>query len=277
MCFNDAILTWFDTHGRKNLPWQKQNAYAIWVSEIMLQQTQVKTVIPYFERFLQHFPDIDSLANAPEEAVLTLWAGLGYYARARNLHKTAKLIQQQFQSQFPKDLVTLQTLPGIGRSTAGAILSMAFGERAPILDGNVRRVLTRFHGITTWPGETKTLQTLWDMADRYTPTVRVGDYTQAMMDLGAVVCRKTPDCTICPLKMDCIAYQTQTIALSPGKKPKKPLLERTTAMLVLQAGSQVLLKKRPPVGVWGGALEFSGMRFTGKYGGLDSTAILLPG
>lgn len=255
--FSEKILAWFDQHGRKNLPWQKMiHPYRVWISEIMLQQTQVKTVIPYFERFMSHFPDVDSLANAKEEEVLTLWAGLGYYARARNLHKAAKLIQSDFNSQFPMDLETLQTLPGVGRSTAGAIFSISWNQKASILDGNVKRVLTRFCGIEAWPGETKTLEKLWNIAEEYTPESRTGDYTQAIMDLGATVCTRNPNCLICPLNESCIAYQTSNPQLYPGKKPKKSLPHKTTTLLILKDHDHVLLKKREPIGIWGGLWSF---------------------
>lgn len=257
LVFSSIILDWFDQHGRKNLPWQKNiNPYRVWLSEIMLQQTQVKTVIPYFERFVERFPCVEQLANATEDDVLTLWSGLGYYARARNLHKTAKVIQQKFNAQFPLDLIALQELPGIGRSTAGAILAIAGGQKATILDGNVKRVLTRFHAIATWPGDAKTQQKLWEIAEQHTPTRRVADYTQAMMDLGATVCGKSPDCAVCPLKTECLAYQTNSTALYPARKPKKQLSCRKTVMIILQQGDEVLLKKRPSVGIWGGLWSF---------------------
>lgn len=255
--FSAIVLDWFDKHGRKNLPWQKNiDPYRVWLSEIMLQQTQVKTVIPYFERFIKYFPHIHALASATEDEVLTLWSGLGYYARARNLHKTAQLITQRFDGQFPLDLQTLQQLPGIGRSTAGAILAIAAGQKATILDGNVKRVLTRFHGISTWPSETKTQKKLWEIAEQYTPTLRVAHYTQAMMDLGATVCSKKPNCLLCPLQEKCVGYQTNTTTLYPAKKPKKQLPSRKTVMLILRMGEKVLLKKRPSIGIWGGLWTF---------------------
>jgi len=255
--FSSLVLDWFDQHGRKNLPWQKMvSPYRVWVSEIMLQQTQVKTVIPYFERFIQHFPTIEHLAKAKEDEVLTLWAGLGYYARARNLYKSAKLIQQEFNGKFPLDLPTLQKLPGIGRSTSGAILAIATGQKAPILDGNVKRVLTRFHGVKEWLGEPKTLKKLWDIAEQYTPVLRVADYTQAMMDLGATVCRKKPECVRCPLKEGCHAFKTQTTAIYPAQKVKQPLSCRSTTMIIFQQDNKILLKKRPSAGIWGGLWSF---------------------
>lgn len=255
--FSQRILDWFDQHGRKNLPWQQdRNAYRVWISETMLQQTQVKTVIPYFNRFIQYFPHIDALANAKQDDVLTLWSGLGYYARARNLHKAAKIIQQHFDSELPLDLSLLQTLPGIGRSTAGAIVAIAGKQRAAILDGNVKRVLARFHGIDTWTGETKTIKKLWEIAESYTPLSRVDEYTQAIMDLGATVCNKTPACLLCPLNATCVAYQTNTVSCYPVKKPKKIVPQRKTILFILQAGDRVLLEKRPAVGIWGGLWSF---------------------
>lgn len=252
--FSERVLSWFDQHGRKTLPWQKPiTPYRVWVSEIMLQQTQVKTVIPYFKRFIKRFPSTKILAQATEEEVLTFWSGLGYYARGRNLHKTAQIIQQQFGGQFPMVLQALQSLPGIGRSTAGAILAIAGNQRAVILDGNVKRVLARFHGISEW---SSALHPLWEIAEQYTPMTRVADYTQAMMDLGAIVCAKKPQCMNCPLAERCVAFQSGTTALYPAKKPKLTLPIRATTMLVLQDAGQILLKKRLAVGIWGGLWSF---------------------
>jgi len=219
------IFTWFDRYGRKNLPWQQNKTpYRVWLSEVMLQQTQVSTVIPYFERFLQQFPDIESLANAPLDSVLHLWTGLGYYSRARNLHKTAGLIKKNFAGIFPETLDALEDLPGIGRSTAGAILSIAFKKPAAILDGNVKRVLTRLQGLTEWPGEKESLTYLWKAAIHYTPLNRPDDYAQAMMDLGATICvRGTPSCEKCPLKKYCIAHLQGIEKNLPRQKPKKKL------------------------------------------------------
>ena len=196
--FQKCLLTWFDQHGRKNLPWQKnKNPYQTWVSEVMLQQTQVSTVIPYFLRFIDQFPSVTTLAQATEDEVLHLWTGLGYYTRARNLHRSAKIIVEHYEGQFPNAYAELEKLPGIGRSTAGAILSIAFEKATPILDGNVKRVLTRWRGITEWPGEKNTLATLWDIAEQLTPSERCADYTQAIMDLGATICtRKKPLCCL---------------------------------------------------------------------------------
>ena len=207
--FASRLLTWYDTDGRKDLPWQQRvDPYRVWVSEIMLQQTQVKTVIPYFERFMQSFPDVISLADADIDEVLHHWSGLGYYARARNLHKAARIVRDEHGGTFPESFYAVVALPGIGRSTAGAILSLAGGQRATILDGNVKRVLARHDAIGGWPGKTAVARRLWEIAARHTPQARVADYTQAMMDLGATVCsRGTPDCDRCPLAGDCLARQ----------------------------------------------------------------------
>jgi len=253
--FTKLVLNWFDKHGRKTLPWQQNKTpYRVWISEIMLQQTQVRTVIPYFQRFMDKFADIQSLACAPQDAVLHLWTGLGYYSRARNLHKTAILLMENFNGQFPDNLEDLESLPGIGRSTAGAILALGFEKKAAILDGNVKRVLCRFHGILTWPGEKKTHNQLWDIAEKYTPTKRVADYTQAMMDLGATICaRGTPSCDVCPLQKHCAAHIQGIEKTLPKKKPTTIIPTRYATFLILQKNAGVvLLQKRPPTGIWGG-------------------------
>lgn len=253
------MLSWFDQHGRKHLPWQQNiSPYRVWVSEIMLQQTQVATVIPYFERFMQHFPDVQALADAPEDEVLHLWTGLGYYARARNLHRTAKTVCTDFDGEFPNTVEELESLPGIGRSTAGAIAALAMNVRAPILDGNVKRVLTRHFAIAGWPEQSKIKQQLWEIAEQLTPKERVAAYTQAMMDLGATVCtRSQPLCDECPLTKKCVARSTDSISRYPGKKPGKKLPVRATAMLIVSnAENQVLLEKRPPQGIWGSLYSF---------------------
>lgn len=253
--FSGRILDWFALSGRHDLPWQQPiTAYRVWVSEIMLQQTQVKTVMGYFERFMARFPDISALANAPLDEVLHLWTGLGYYARARNLHRTAVLIQTQYHGQFPQTLEAIMALPGIGRSTAGAILSIALGCPQPILDGNVKRVLARAHAIATWPGEKKTQDLLWALASYYTPSApkAAADYTQAIMDLGAVICtRSKPDCSHCPLQRVCLGKENW--AQIPARKPKKPLpVKKTHMVIALHAQKQVLLMQRPAQGIWGG-------------------------
>lgn len=252
--FASLLLNWFDQFGRKDLPWQQSKTpYKVWLSEIMLQQTQVATVIPYFERFVQTFPTLPLLADATEDKVLHLWAGLGYYSRARNLHRTAKIVIKDFAGELPADLLALQSLPGIGKSTAGAILASAFQQCAPILDGNVKRVLTRFHGITEWPGKKIIENRLWQIAKAYTPHERVADYTQAIMDLGATLCtRSKPKCTECPFTHDCQAFQQQLTTQIPQKKPKKISPVRKTTWLVLQHQDSILLQKRPSTGIWGG-------------------------
>ncbi|MCV2885742.1 A/G-specific adenine glycosylase [Aestuariibacter sp. AA17] len=258
MSFSDRILAWFDQHGRKNLPWQQDiTPYRVWVSEIMLQQTQVKTVIPYYARFMASFPDVHALADAPEDEVLHHWTGLGYYARARNLHKAAKMIVAEYNGAFPRTLSEVMTLPGIGRSTAGAVLSIACNQSHSILDGNVKRVLARYLGIEGWPGVKAVENVLWEHADALTPTSRTHHYTQAMMDMGATVCtRSKPACDRCPVQVDCIAYASGRQAELPGKKPKKILPEKSTIMMIPMWQQQALLYKRPPSGLWGGLWGF---------------------
>ena len=253
--FSRKVLTWFDSHGRHDLPWQRDTTpYRVWVSEIMLQQTQVKTVIPYFERFMAAFPDVQALAQAPEDSVLHLWTGLGYYARARNLHRAAKQVMAEHDGEFPRTLEGLLALPGIGRSTAGAILSIACGERASILDGNVKRVLARYHRVAGWPGESPVHRQLWDIAERYTPTRCCADYTQAMMDLGATVCTRTrPACDVCPLNQGCEARAAGNPQDYPGKKPRKALPVKSTCFLIARnRNGEIWLEKRPGSGIWGG-------------------------
>jgi A/G-specific adenine glycosylase len=251
----DRLLAWCDRHGRKDLPWQEpRDPYRVWVSEIMLQQTQVATVIPYFERFMARFPDVAALAKADIDEVLHLWTGLGYYARARNLHKAARRIVAEHGGRFPTDFEAVAALPGIGRSTAGAVLALACDQRHPILDGNVKRVLTRHFRIAGWPGETKVEKRLWETADALTPTERVADYTQAIMDLGATVCRRTrPDCGACPLEGSCAARRAGDVDAYPAPRPRKRLPERATLMLLIRnEAGEVLLTRRPPTGIWGG-------------------------
>ena len=252
--FAGRLLGWFDQYGRKDLPWQHpKEAYRIWVSEVMLQQTQVQTVIPYFERFMARFPNVVSLADARQDEVLQHWSGLGYYARARNLHCAAQLIRDEFDGEFPGALDTVVGLPGIGRSTAGAILSLAFDQRHAILDGNVKRVLARHEAIDGWPGKTAVVKCLWDVAERYTPTERTAAYTQAIMDLGATLCtRSKPACNACPVAADCQAFMTGTVNLFPGRKPKKEKPLRATTMLIARHDGHVYLERRPEAGIWGG-------------------------
>lgn len=253
--FSTLVLTWFDEHGRKNLPWQSDRTpYRVWLSEIMLQQTQVLTVIPYFERFTNRFPTVSDLAKADIDQVLHLWTGLGYYARARNLHKAANMVVDEFGGEFPSTVEALESLPGIGLSTAGAIASLSMNIRAPILDGNVKRVLTRAHAIPGWPEQAKIKTELWKVAESLLPDSRFADYTQAMMDLGATVCtRSKPFCESCPLSNDCLALKQDKIAEIPGKKPKKTLPVREVTLYILRSDkNEVLLEKRPASGIWGG-------------------------
>lgn len=253
--FNTRLLHWFDQHGRKDLPWQHPiTPYRVWVSEIMLQQTQVDTVIPYFERFMKRFPSVDALAGAPLDEVLHLWTGLGYYARARNLHKCAQAVVAQFGGEFPAEADTLAQLPGIGRSTAAAIASIAFNQPSAILDGNVKRVLARHGAIAGWPGRTEVAERLWRQAEDYMPLERCRDYTQAIMDLGATLCtRSKPRCKDCPVQADCQAFAEGNPAAYPGSKPKKPKPVRQAYLLILQTPEgKVFLQQRPESGIWGG-------------------------
>ena len=223
----------------------------------MLQQTQVATVIPYYRRFMARFPTLSSLADAPQDAVLHLWTGLGYYARARNLQKAAQFIRDRHGGRFPRDMEAAQALPGIGRSTAGAILAIAMDQRHPILDGNVKRVLTRHGAIPGWPGDKTVEEKLWELADRHTPIARVAEYTQAIIDLGATLCtRSRPRCGECPVAVDCLARQSGRQAQFPASRPRKALPVRRTRMLMLVADGTVLLEKRPPAGIWGGLWGF---------------------
>jgi len=257
--FCPALLTWFDEHGRHDLPWQQDRSpYRVWISEIMLQQTQVATVIPYFERFMSRFPAVTELANAHLDEVLHLWTGLGYYARARNLHRAAQQIRDQHGGRFPETFDEVLALPGIGRSTAGAILAQARDQCFPILDGNVKRVFTRYHAIEGWPGEKAVENRLWDLAEHYTPSQRIRDYTQAIMDLGATICRRgKPNCPLCPLAAGCQAWLDGNPQDYPTRKPRKTLPVRQATMLILQNGQgEVLLEQRPPVGIWGGLWSF---------------------
>jgi A/G-specific adenine glycosylase len=253
--FAQRVLDWFETQGRKDLPWQQQpTPYRVWVSEIMLQQTRVGTVVPYFQRFACSFPDAIALADAREDEVLHHWSGLGYYARARNLHRAAREIRDRYGGELPQDLERLQALPGIGRSTAGAILSLALGQRHPILDGNVKRVLGRCYALDGWPGSGPVLRRMWGLAERHTPQRRVAAYNQAMMDLGATVCTRThPGCDGCPVRDLCRARALGEPTRYPTPRPIRTLPVRRTRMLLIRnASGGVLLERRPPTGVWGG-------------------------
>jgi len=253
--FTAALLDWYARDGRRDLPWQVEpTPYRVWVSEIMLQQTQVATVIPYYLRFMQRFPDIGTLAAAGLDAVLHHWSGLGYYARARHLHAAARQVVARHGGLFPDTLEAVMALPGVGRSTAGAILALARGQRHPILDGNVKRVLARFHAVEGWPGQTGVQQRLWALAEACTPRARVADYTQAIMDLGATLCtRGRPACDQCPVRAGCAARRTGRQADYPAPRPARVLPVRPVILLLLvNPAHEVLLERRPPTGIWGG-------------------------
>jgi A/G-specific adenine glycosylase len=249
------LLAWHAKHGRHTLPWQNtQDAYRIWLSEIMLQQTQVTTVIPYYQRFLETFPSLNDLANAPLDDVLHLWTGLGYYARARNLHKASQQVRDVHGGTFPTSFDEMLALPGIGRSTAGAILAFAENQRHPILDGNVKRVLARVYAIEGWYGKKPVETKLWALADANTPNKQVANYTQAIMDLGATVCtRSKPNCNACPLTKKCQAFKTDRTQELPHSKPKtqKPV-KHTYLLLINNEHGDTLLRQNPPSGIWGG-------------------------
>ncbi len=255
MNISDRLIDWYKLHGRHDLPWQvRGDPYPVWLSEIMLQQTQVATVIPYYERFIHQFPDIQDLSRAKLDQVLHLWSGLGYYARARNLHKTARIICDQFDGKFPQEIEALTALPGIGKSTAGAILAQSLGLAHPILDGNVKRVLARFFCVEGWPGHRQAEKQLWQLSTDLTPVSRVAEYTQAIMDLGATLCtRSRPQCTECPIKSDCKAYLSDVVNAYPHKRAKKVLPVKTTSFLLIRNDQgEVYLTQRPPSGIWGG-------------------------
>ena len=251
--FAPRLLAWFDVSGRHDLPWQHpRTPYRVWLSEIMLQQTQVRTAAPYFQRFVAALPDLPALATAPLDDVLALWSGLGYYARARNLHAAAQVCVERHDGDLPRDLDAMLALPGIGRSTVAAILAQAWNERFAILDGNVKRVLARYHGVTGWPGLPAVERQLWSHAQSHLPAARLADYTQAQMDLGATVCKRAaPACLRCPLQSDCVAHRDGRIAELPSRKPAKATPQRHAQVLWLQdALGRVLLQRRPPAGIW---------------------------
>ncbi len=252
--FAPRLIAWQRSHGRHDLPWQgSRDPYPVWLSEIMLQQTQVETVIPYYRRFLARFPDLVSLAAADEDEVLGLWSGLGYYSRSRNLHAAARRIVADHGGCFPGDIQAIQALPVIGRSTAAAIAAFAFSQRRAILDGNVKRVLARIFGVEGWPGEKAVENRLWDLAEALLPATDIHAYTQGLMDLGATVCtRGRPRCETCPFQDDCLAHRQGRQRELPGARPKKTVPEKSLAMLVLVRPGEVLLEKRPSTGIWGG-------------------------
>ncbi len=256
--FAERLLGWFDRHGRKTLPWQQNpTPYRVWVSEVMLQQTQVATVIPYYQRFMARFPDVESLAGAPLDEVLHLWTGLGYYARARNLQACAKVLVERHGGDFPRGVEAVTALPGIGRSTAGAILALSRGERHPILDGNAKRVLARVFGIDGDPSSPGVLKALWSRADACTPPARAANYTQAIMDLGATLCtRARPACTLCPMSDGCRAAREGRQSELPGRKQRRARASREAVLLIAETGENALravfLERRPSAGIWGG-------------------------
>lgn len=260
--FAERLLHWYDRHGRHDLPWKQQpTPYRVWVSEVMLQQTQVATVLPYYQRFMQRFPDLPALARAKQDEVLALWTGLGYYARARNLHRSAGMVLSDHGGQMPVTQAGLQALPGIGRSTAAAILALSHDKRHAILDGNVKRVLSRVFAVQGWPGRSAVSKELWRLSEQVTPDSRAADYTQAIMDLGASLCSRTrPGCDACPLSMLCAARASGNPTDYPGKRPKKVLPVRASTFLLLRTADEetggVFLQQRPPAGLWGGLWGF---------------------
>ena len=256
------MLAWYDQYGRKSLPWKSEaiplahRPYHIWLSEVMLQQTQVTTVLPYYQRFINSFPSLESLAQATQDEVLALWSGLGYYARGRNLHKAAQLMWQNHQS-IPNNFETLLSMPGIGRSTAGAIMAQAFQQSYPILDGNVKRVLARYHAVEGWYGKSVVANELWVHSENYTPEERIADYTQAIMDMGALLCTRTkPKCEQCYLRNECVAFQSDRVSKYPFSKPKKDKPVKQAYLLCVLEKGEVLLEQRPPTGIWGGLWPF---------------------
>lgn len=258
--FSKRIIEWYGEFGRKHLPWQQNRTpYRVWVSEIMLQQTQVATVIDYYHRFMQKFPTVQDLAAADIDEVLHLWTGLGYYARARNLHKAAKTVVDDFGGEFPANIEQMESLPGIGRSTAGAILSLALDIPTPILDGNVKRVMARVFEVEGWYGQTKVMNQLWQIVEQLSPQEDIQPYNQAMMDIGATICTRTkPDCEVCPVADFCQANKNGTTGEFPHKKPKKEKPVRTEYWPIVHYQGQLMLNQRPPSGIWGGLYSFNG-------------------
>ncbi|HEV8647575.1 MAG TPA: A/G-specific adenine glycosylase [Burkholderiales bacterium] len=256
--FAERVIAWQRQHGRHDLPWQgTRDPYPVWLSEIMLQQTQVAAVIPYFQRFITGFPDVASLASADQDDVLAFWSGLGYYARARNLHRAARIVVERHGGVFPTQFEAIAALPGVGRSTAAAIAVFVSGTRQPILDGNVKRVLARFFGISGFPGDKKIEKRMWELAAGLLPERDVEAYTQGLMDLGAGICtRHRPRCEACPLGDKCTARRENRVSELPSPRPRKPASEKSTVMLILQRNGEVLLEKRPEPGIWGGLWSF---------------------
>ncbi len=251
--FADLLITWHAKSGRHHLPWQQsKDPYSVWVSEIMLQQTQVGTVIDYYHRFMKKFPTIKALAHADEEEVMQLWSGLGYYRRARFLHEGAQMIIDEMDGRFPSEFDMMIKIPGIGRSTAGAIAAFSFNQKKAILDGNVKRVLSRYFLITEWTGLPKIEKKLWDYATSLLPNKNIDTYTQALMDLGATICNKKPQCELCPLKKTCLAFEKNKVHLVPVPRPKKKIPTECTHMVIIKHHDEILLVKRPEGGIWGG-------------------------
>jgi A/G-specific adenine glycosylase len=259
--FSNNIISWYGEFGRKHLPWQEDRTpYRVWVSEIMLQQTQVATVIDYYYRFMDKFPTVAALAAGETDEVLHLWTGLGYYARARNLHKAAQIVVNDHNGEFPTTLEQMESLPGIGRSTAGAILSLALDLPLPILDGNVKRVMARCFLVEGWYGQAKVMKQLWDIVEQLSPVKDIQPYNQAMMDIGATICtRSNPDCDVCPVSQYCMAYKDERIAEFPHKKPKKKIPIRTEYWPLVIYQGQVMLNQRPSTGIWGGLYSFNAL------------------
>ncbi len=287
--FSDAVISWQKQHGRHSLPWQNtSDPYRIWLSEIMLQQTQVTAVIPYYQKFLASFPDVQSLAQASSEEVMSHWSGLGYYTRARNLHRCAQRVVAEYAGIFPRDPALLQDLPGIGRSTAAAIAAFSYGVRAAILDGNVKRVFARVFGIAGYPGAKQVEEPMWRRAEALLPEQGVESYTQGLMDMGATLCtRSKPSCGVCPLAKRCVALATDRVAQLPVRKPKKAIPEKQTGMLVIVDQGLVLLEQRPDSGIWGGLLSLPEIdmaadldieltRATAMFGNLATCEVLPP-
>ncbi len=261
--FATKLLKWASTQGRSDLPWQEdRNPYRIWVSEIMLQQTRVETVISYFQQFMQRFPNVCSLGSASQDEVLSLWSGLGYYARARNLHRAAAIVCEEYGGQMPEQRSELEALPGIGRSTAAAILSIAFDQQEAILDGNVKRVLSRYFGVEGWSGQSAVAKQLWQHAEALMPQRQCGAYTQAIMDLGATLCtRKQAACLLCPVTEACVAKSQGRVDELPQPRPGRKLPQRKTCMAILHDGSdRIWMERRPEQGIWGGLWSFPELR-----------------
>lgn len=251
--FADLLIAWHAKSGRHHLPWQQsKDPYSVWVSEIMLQQTQVTTVIDYYNRFMKKFPTIKALANAEEEEVMQLWSGLGYYRRARFLHEGAQMIVGEMKGNFPSEFDMMMKIPGIGRSTAGAIAAFSFNQNKAILDGNVKRVLSRYFLISEWTGLPQTEKKLWNYAESLLPNKNIDTYTQALMDLGATLCNKKPQCNLCPLKKTCLAFQKGKVHLIPAPRPQKKIPTESTHMIIIKYHDEILLVKRPQSGIWGG-------------------------